>query len=67
MVTDKATQNRSRLLFHGFICLWLRNSGFALRQSRHDGKFHLMKFRKHSRCFAYALPVTIFSFFIFIF
>jgi hypothetical protein len=31
----KAAQKRSRLLFHGLIRLWLRNSGFALRQSRH--------------------------------
>ena len=31
---DKASQNRSRLLFHGLIRLRLRNSGFALKQSR---------------------------------
>ena len=23
----KVSQNRQRLLFHGFMCLWLRNSG----------------------------------------
>ena len=54
----QASQKRSRLLFHGLICLWFRNSGFALKQPRHDVKFHLMKFRKRSLCFAYALPAT---------
>ncbi|MBQ8920239.1 MAG: hypothetical protein IJ056_09070, partial [Acidaminococcaceae bacterium] len=33
-----------------------KNSGFALRQFRHDGEFRLMKFRKCSRSFAYAFP-----------
>ena len=56
--TGKASQNRSCLLFHGLTCLWLRNSGFALKRSRHHGKFHLIKFRKRSRRFAYALPVA---------
>ena len=46
------------MLFHGLICLWLRNSGFALRQSRHHGKFRLMKCRKRLRRFAYALPAA---------
>ena len=27
-----------------------------LKQSRHYGKFHLMKCRKHSRCFALNFP-----------
>ena len=31
----KTSQNRSHLLFHGLIRLWLRNSGLALKQSRH--------------------------------
>ena len=43
ILKEKTSQKRSRLLFHEFMCLWLRNSGFALRQSRHDGTFHFMK------------------------
>ena len=26
-VQEKNSQNRTRLLFHGLMCLWLRNSG----------------------------------------
>ena len=55
---EKAAQKRERLLFHGLIRLWLRNSGFALRQSRHRGEFHLMKLRKRSLCFAAAFPTA---------
>ncbi|MBQ8918712.1 MAG: hypothetical protein IJ056_01195, partial [Acidaminococcaceae bacterium] len=39
----KALQNRQQLLFYGLMRLWLRNSGFALRQPRHDGTFRLIK------------------------
>ena len=35
LTEGKTSQNRARLLFHGLIRLWLRNSGYALKQSRH--------------------------------
>jgi hypothetical protein len=35
-----------------------------LRQSRHDGKFHLMKYRKRSRRFAYVFPLRRYSYII---
>ena len=41
--THRVSQNRTCMLFHGLMCLWLRNSGFALRQSRHLGTFRLME------------------------
>ena len=44
-------ENCSRLLFHGLICLWLRNSGCALKQPLYDGNFHLMKLHKRSQSF----------------
>ncbi len=57
---EKAAQKREHLLFHGLIRLWLRNSGFALKQSRHRGEFRLVKLRKRSLCFATAVPAAVF-------
>ena len=59
ILKEKTSQKRSRLLFHEFMCLWLRNSGFALRQSRHDGTFHFMKWRNRSLCFAHVFSFSI--------
>jgi hypothetical protein len=44
IAAGKASQNRSRLLFHGFIRLWLRNSGLRPSNSLATaGSFHLME------------------------
>jgi hypothetical protein len=58
VTADKASQKRQRLLFYGFIRLWLRNSGFALGQPRHDGEFYLIKLRNRFLYFAYALSAV---------
>ena len=39
-----------------------------LKQSRHDGTFHLMEYRNRSRCFAHVFPCRmIYSTFIFVY
>ena len=60
ILKEKTSQKRSRLLFHEFMCLWLRNSGFAFRQSRHDGTFHFMKWRNRSLCFSHAFSFNLY-------
>ena len=34
---------KDRRSIRKFMRLWLRNSGYALRQPRHDGAFHLIE------------------------
>jgi hypothetical protein len=59
----KTLQNRARLLFHGLIRLWLRNSGLRPSDSLATvGSFRLMKLRKRSRCFAKFFSVAVFLF-----
>ena len=56
-------QNRARLLFHGLIRLWLRNSWLRPSDSLATaGSFRLMKLRKRSRCFAKFFPAAAFIF-----